>query len=481
MVNLFFSALIAIFFLGKSTKEVQEKTRNSSWFRTFVFLLLTAIFCVFFYKSYQVRTIVNTIDISTLRGAKDSLNQSADTIEHVRILNNFKTFGSYNNQYIDMALKDTGCILAGGVEIKLKFSKSSVEMIKDSPSFTDSLKKIIESQTGTEINSSTGSIYDFRFFSTCIPNLIHVYPTIRFDKAKVEENSLLTTIEEVGNVVNLDLGWRVGISKSIPEEGAFVDGLAYQKTVVIHDDNYFRTANDAFKIPMPHHLVNSMSLLTAGDLSQYTYCLEVNTDMYVKGFDVVYNVPIEIGNQAEEIVQSANAFGIYDPEVVNKDVVNMPMMFLVKLPSMANLQQIRSLLLTALMTAFFSLFCTNFFYRMRKLALGFREKNKLTFSERRKISRKRVNRFKWLIYSIVFAFLLFVLTVVIMSALDYVFLVENEYLCWRIICVVICIIVALSMTIYYSYKYAITPPSSPSEQENAKGKSNIRTKKRSNQ
>lgn len=470
MVNIFFSALIAIFFLGKSTKEVQEKTRNASWFRTFAYLILAAIFFVFFYKSYQVRTIVNSIDINTLRGAEDSLCHSADTIEYVRICNNFKTLRSYNNPFFDQARNDSSYISAGGVEIKIGFSKSPVEMTKDSRSFTDDIKKSIESQTGIAINPNTGSIYNCRFMSIGIPNLIHVYPTIRYDEPNVEYFSSFTTIEEVGNVVGLDLGWRVGISKSDIEEGDFIDGLAYQKTIVIHDDNYFRKANDAFKIAMPHKLVNTMGLFTAGDLSQYTYCLQLNTDMYVKGFDVVYNVPVEIGNQAEGMVQSANGFGIYDSEMVNKELVNQPMMFLVKLPSMANLQQIRLFVLTALMTAFFSLFCTNLFFRLRKWALGFRKKHKLKFSERRKISRKRVNRFKWFIYTIVFTFLLFVLTVVIMSAFDFVFLVEEENLGWRITCVVIFIILALSVAIYYSYKYAITPPSELSGQESEKAK-----------
>ena len=81
MKNIIISALIAAFFGSKSTKDIQEKTKNASWFRTFLYLFLSVIFGVFFYKSYQVRTIINQIDINSLRAFEDSLHHPIDTIK----------------------------------------------------------------------------------------------------------------------------------------------------------------------------------------------------------------------------------------------------------------------------------------------------------------------------------------------------------------------------------------------------------------
>ena len=81
MKKIFISALITIFFLGKTSKEVDDKTKRASWFRTFVYFALTVLFGIFFYRSFQVATITNSIEISTLRCAVDSLNHPKDTIE----------------------------------------------------------------------------------------------------------------------------------------------------------------------------------------------------------------------------------------------------------------------------------------------------------------------------------------------------------------------------------------------------------------
>lgn len=458
IINTFLSALISIFFLGKSTKEVQEKTRNASWFRTFVYLFLTIIFCIFFYKSYQVKTIINRIDISALRGAEDSLGNPIDTIQHIKIVNAFNTLGSYENQLFDVEKANIKSEMIGGAEIKLNLSDYSEGKIKNSGGLTDSLKNRITAQTGKKIDANTGSIYRCEFFSTNIPSLIHVYPSIRLDEPKVQYPSYGATIENKGNVVGLNLNGRIGISKSNPSKGYYVDGLSYQKTSIFYDEKSVRENFDAIYIHMPHQLVNSMDFFTAGDLSQYTYCIVVNSDLYVNRLDVVYNVPIEVSNQAEGLVLHANAFSVVDAELLNKEIGSRPMMFLVKLPSMANLQQIRSLLLTAIITALFSLFCTNLFYRVRKWAIQYKRNHGLKISELRQIDVKRINNYRWFLYIIVFSLLTIILVVVLMSALGYVFLIEYDNLGWKIIGLLLCVVVILVIAIYKSYKYAITPP-----------------------
>jgi len=464
MINTFFSALIAIFFLGKSTKDVNEKTRNSSWFRTSVYFILTIIFGIVFYKSYQVKTIVNTIDIKTLRGFEDSLHHSKDTVKNISIYNNFETWGSYYNQYFDIAENDTNYKATGGFGVDIKFAEKVDGFARDREGLTNMLREDIENQTKKSIDSYSGSIFNFKFFSTNIPSLIHVYPTIRYDIPKTEKGPLYTSIERAGNVHDYDADGKIGISKSDPSKGLFVDGLLYQKTLIINDEDFVRKELSSLKMGMPHSLANVMNIFTAGDLSQYTYCIELKSDMYIESMDVVYNVPIEIPNQIEHLTTYANGFGIRDADILNK-IVGQPMMFLVKLPSMANLQQIRSLVLTAIVTAFLSLFFTNLFYRIRKGAMEFKRKHNLAFSVRRKLNRNRVQSFKIYLYTIVLSFLIILLIVVIMSALNFVFLIDYNNLVWRIIRIVACITAILIVLTYFIYKHAITPPIDKEEQK----------------
>jgi hypothetical protein len=451
MINIFISAMIAIFFLGKFSKEVNEKTNQASWFRTLVYLFLTIIFSILYYRTFQVATIINTVEISSLRGVEDSLLHSKDTIESISINNNFKTLGSYKNPYFDYLKSRTSLSDDGGVSIALKDSVSSTDFVKDRKGFTDEIKKEIEALIGKTINSNTGSIYNFSFFSSSIPSLIPVYPIIRYDKPKVENKSLYSKIEKVGNVVN-SVDGKVMISKSDPAKGYFIDALSYQQTIVAHYPDFH-----LHSLGMPHPLANTIDIFTAADLSQYTYCIELNSDMYINHLSVSYNVPIEISNQPEGLILSANGFDINDDNLLNNIIKNQPMMFLVKLPTMANLQQIRSLVLTAIVTALFSLFCTNLFYRIRKHATKYKAKHHLSFSERRNISRKRVKDFKIFLYTITFIFLIVFLIVVFFAAFGYTFLINYENLGWKIALNVICIIVILIVVIYFLYKYAITP------------------------
>ena len=97
MLNLFITVLITVFFLGKSSKEIDEKTQKASWIRTFIYFFLAIIFAIFYYRSFQVETIINKVEISSLRGVEDSLHNSTDTIKRIGIYNNFKTLGAYRN------------------------------------------------------------------------------------------------------------------------------------------------------------------------------------------------------------------------------------------------------------------------------------------------------------------------------------------------------------------------------------------------
>ena len=71
MINTFIAALVAIFFWGKSSNEVEEKTEHASGLRTLVYLVLSIVVGVFFYKTYQVAVVYNIVDVDGIRQGYD--------------------------------------------------------------------------------------------------------------------------------------------------------------------------------------------------------------------------------------------------------------------------------------------------------------------------------------------------------------------------------------------------------------------------
>lgn len=447
MKKIFISALITIFFLGKTSKEVDDKTKRASWFRTFVYFALTVLFGIFFYRSFQVATITNSIEISTLRCAVDSLNHPKDTIKELIIGNNFMPLGSYKNPMIDELKRDSSYSENGGIEIMFQHSDFSIGDVKNRIGLSDSVKKEIESKTGKEISTETGAIYHLNFISSSLPRFIPLFPIERYDTPVVNNKTDISIIEYKGNLKRSGNG---KVLIAAPTEGYFVEGLTYEQTMVAHDQNIiFNT------LAMPHPLINTMDIFTACDLSQYTFNLAVKSDMYIKQLTVAYTVPIEFGNQTDGSFAGANAFGLKDGEIINKFVDGVPMTFLVKLPTMANLQQIRSLILTAIVTALFSLFCTNLFYRLRKQTVKCLTKKHINYTDEKVLKKYKVNDLKLSLYSFIVIILSFTLIVVCLGILGYTFLIDFENDFWTIAVRFILAIIVIFVSIYF-YKDIIS-------------------------
>ncbi len=418
MKKLFISALITFFFLGKTSKEVEEKTNRASWFRTFIYFTLTVIFGIFFYRSFQVATISNSIEISALRCCVDSLDNPKDTIQEIMIGNQFKSLGSYKNPIIDQWAKDSNYCKDGGVSIMFQDPVYSTDVVKNRIGLSDSIKAEIESKTGKAISMETGDIYHLNFVSSSLPRFIPIFPIERVDTPIVYNEEDNSRIEYKGNLKCSGDG-KVLISR--PSEGYFVEGLSYQQTIVAHDQNTKFT-----NLGMPHPLINTMDIFTACDLSQYTFNLSLTSDMYIKRLIIAYTIPIELGNQSDGLFASANAFGIEDADILNKNVNGVPMTFLVKLPTMANLQQIRSLILTGIVTALFSLFCTNLFYRLRKKTVKYLKEKQIDFTDETVLNKVKVKDFKLSLYLLVGFILTFTMIAVCLGIFEFTFLIDEK-------------------------------------------------------
>lgn len=319
-------------------------------------------------------------------------------------------------------------------------------IVKDRSGLTTEIKKELDSLSGQKLNSYKGPIYQCTFFSTSIPNLISFYLAMRYDKPIVEEDSVCLQIEHVGNVMDSRQGM-IMIGKQNVNNNYFLESLSYQKTIIA---KYLDPELKAFKIP--HHLINTIDIFTAADLSQYTYCLELNSDMYIKNVFVNYNVPIEISECHNGIDIFSDSFCIYDKDFINAQNGEYPIMFHVKLPTMANLQQIRSLILTAIVTALFSLFCTNLFYVFRKRALIYIiKKRRKNLSSDIMVKTSDVKNIKLFFYTISFIIILLFFIHVSMGALGFTFLIESEKEGWYLAIKGLCGFILISVCVYFLY------------------------------
>lgn len=471
MINVFISSLIALFFLGKTSKETREKTARASWFRTIVYLFLTVIFGFVFYKSNQVSTIVNIVELRCLRGTEDSLHNPLDTIMYIDIYNNFKTMGSYKNEYNNLQNKYTDekhISEYGGVYASMKRKISDQdriitreELIKSSKyePFNDSINKYL----GKDI-SQLGSIYELSLLTTNIPNFIPLFPVTELPLSWVCSDdgsmwfSFIAKNSRNNNFLNVSIDGESNnsVKNKIAGEKIWDNGSFFQLTSFFSDINMHRYF-EKFEIYGINQLANTINFLTAADLSQYSYIVSFRSDMPVKCINVKYNIPIELTNVGEGFSVGANYFTLYHQDLTKVIREGYPLYFHVKLPTMANLQEIRSLVLTALVTTFFSLFCTNLFFCLRKRAMKYRLLHLQRISSLKRISRKRLTFYRYFHYMLVLILLSFILFVVCMSCYDITLMVNFDYIEYKIAAIVLLITSALLFASYRLYIYTITP------------------------
>ena len=86
MINNFISGLAALFFWGKTSTKTLEKILNASKLRTFIYGFLTFVVAVFVYKTYQVATIYNIVQVSGVRQAYDPSGHVVDTVKNLYII-----------------------------------------------------------------------------------------------------------------------------------------------------------------------------------------------------------------------------------------------------------------------------------------------------------------------------------------------------------------------------------------------------------
>lgn len=379
MINTIIAAFVALFFWGKSTHDVDEKTQLASITRTIVYLVLSVIVGVFFYKSYQVATVFTFLQVGGLRESRDTLGNLADTIDYIKIENKFATSSiispdekKWKKDNLNRSERE-----AGGVYYKISVQKKQPYLIKTNPMFSDAdiakLKLPI---------SNLGHLYEVITVNTAIPSFFPFLPDFKLDTPPYFDDGGYVKAE-FGNIKNFDRFFMSIQHKDLdrkdtysqtednPYKNGFYSDCIYASDFdkIGGDEPYYN-----FRGFLRSNIINALSFFTAADISQYIHIVQINTDCHIGSVEFTYDIPIDI--DAIDSCMTVGTLGFsLNGKFPDKNIKNNTAAFLVKLPTLANMQLIRSLILTTLITAIISLFLTNFFYVIRKNAIKYKEKH----------------------------------------------------------------------------------------------------------
>lgn len=399
-------------------------------------------------------TIFNGISAVPLRTSYDSTGVIADTIPNIEIFNRFSSSLSYKNDIYDKIKEysqDEILINHGGVMFSV-YTHNPPYIIKDNPNIP---KEAIESFDSPVKNPD--HVYIITILSTGINNIIPFFPKINFnsDWEQIDFDVFmklrLTNLKDDDYFV---LRPSTDATRTLEESEQDVkletEGYLFHEDVITKFTIDPEKPYSIFDARAASNFSNTLGILTAADISQYSHLISIETDCHVSRLHMSYDLPIEIAAQDSNLYVGTNGFVVTGPLL--EGMKRQTVLFHVKLPTMANLQLIRSLILTTLITALISLFFTNLYYLIRKWAIGYRKKHTLPYSKAKLISRKKIKRFRFIMYTItvtIFLIMLWMSYLVLTDSPIYVPMQYGGYLVyifWGLV-----ILLAIIITLLYLY------------------------------
>ena len=469
MINTFIAAIVALFFWGKSSKDLDEKTQLASWVRTCVYGVLTFMVLVFYVKTYQVATVFHSIQVLGLKETVNANGEVADTIATINLVNKFSsnitenfTINNAEPSKEDDEIRKIS--EKGGLFMALNLHNGPAYKLRINPQVEktgNEIKKIYgyvpELKFGDYPLDAYSHVYTVNYMVSSIPSLIPFLPTYKLEKKEGLEitpgfytEMTMSDCDSFGegltatSIIN-DISGKTHkasnqdfLHKMYNFNGVFCDTITN-----LEDYHYtFKFANN---------FLHKMNFFTAADISQYTCDIHLESDYYIKRMRFEYDLPIEINPHDSCMTMSSYSF-VVKGDFLNKNIANQnSYRFHVKFPTLANLQLIRSLILTTLLTALVSLFFCNLFYLFRKSLIGFKEKH---ISQ---ISVEKVNIFRKKIFFLAFVIMLFIVYVTLRIFNEQSFHIDIEILEWLYtyyVWIIIGILTLLFVFLYFLFRKA---------------------------
>lgn len=380
MLNLFIAIIIAFGFWTKATNDVKNKIRNASWTRTFVLLCLSVILTVFYIKTNEIAVIVHQVDVIGMRDSKfkDS-HKPADAVSiHIsnRFDNNsrFKKLKNFPDVDYGSRLDEYGGI---SYTLYLNYNRDSC-IIKQEETEVDNMVNL----------DGIDNISHAYYISSVVSRIPSFWPIHRDYEPENIELSEDSVINNVSLLYRFNMATLNYIKKSNKENGftrgteETLDffgphGLGLVQFVCSQNTDSLSSGFITYNVPAKMDIMNSMNVFSACDLSQCTVELGINSTCPINSLLIDFDVPIEV-LPGTVIPDHVDLYKIGFKDSISLSELNHKLnMFHFKLPTQANVQLVRSLILTTLLTALWSIFATNIYYAIRKQANKSKRKRKL--------------------------------------------------------------------------------------------------------
>lgn len=386
IINVFIAIIVALGYWKKSGKEQEKKTANASFIKTIILLLLTIATTFFYYKTYQVATFKNFISVNGIKGSFDSIPcKESDGFEEemyykiipydkVSSITVYSSFSKSEYNFMDPLRKIYGISSRSGIVVDLELDNT-----RDSTYFFY-IPDDIKQEDLNEIKYG----YDVCLMTNSIPNLLpfSVYEERNNEDASFTENE----------------SQRLSYAKSISNQRNLYDKdfdkLYYTRLVSKTKDSYCRQSTSS-------QYFNTLNFFSAADLSQCQYMFIVLSDLPIDNFDVIFDIPVQAsGAEINKKRHDSRSFSI-DLEEDDDQTVNKFALIHVRFPTLANLQLIRSLILTTILTALYSLLLTNIYYFCRKHYRKYLRRHHVSYQGRKKYLLLWIPTGKIIIWSII--------------------------------------------------------------------------------
>ena len=442
------SVIITLFIWGRTSKAKREKTQNSSWLKVCWYGLLSVFVGAFYLKTYQVTSIDNMVHIEGWRVDYNSEGIISDTISDITIYNCFKS-STYNKSIYDKWTFRTDSLVNrnyGSATISIQYDNhpSYIKQREDLPSNLFSLFNIEA--------PCNGPLNEISFISKTIPSLLPISLYGKDDRDWMYSGDGHGFSKFYFTPTRYDKGAVIKGDRPV----SIKNGYHYAELTGAYNldekDSTFTTHTLAMSIPQ----INTLNVFSACDLSQVTYAMCLNSDLPVKEINFRFEIPIEIESVDKIFRNDICSFGIKNP-------TSTVYLFHLKFPTYSNLQLIRSLILTTIFTALCSLCFSSLYFRLRKHAIKYKKKHRLTFTEAKSLKVLLKKRNTMLLKGFVcFVLLLAVLVIIcwIMTVwYDYPFMIRRSLFSkwiWGSVCAMLLIV----FIIYLLYKYTYKIPSS---------------------
>lgn len=432
MINSVISALIAIFFWGKPNKKEKERIRKTSLIRTAIYLVLSIIVLVFYIKTNQVATIYNQLNIECGLADFNSNGEPLDTVYSVDIYNKFSSSSSYSNditKFANQKYSEHGEVFSekGGIITQIGVLRTKFDSIGYGRFFTKDYHNKLKKEV-----ADVNHFFYISYVSTSIPSIIPIYPKQNertrwindsqfcfyrnlFENTR-DNNKLffyhdseeyrdkmvddsfreeLPPIFENGCILSQEIGSRdlQNLSEEVIANEIMHNNL--QESDIDKDRLILSTYGGS-------RFINYLNIFTAADISQYAYVFTSTSELPIKSIMIHYDVPIELPSSHESMTIGPTSIFI-DGEYWNYFQQQSTIIY-VKLPTLANVQLIRSFVLTTLLTILLSLFFRNIYFWMRKMAMCYKRHHSMAYSIAKNLSKIRIKIFKLSIYTIIISF-----------------------------------------------------------------------------